>query len=345
MSSQLRSSVISAARRAAGRVSSGWTVERIATVAAIGFPLASASVTVFRAALYPTLSSTPANALTIAAAYALGLPLYLHHVWSTIHGARPPAALPTLAALGVLSLGGGLAHPPVAPALLPFLLVSILILLPWQLAAILYPVVLITVDFVIAPTLTPSYTVLSRLWLSALLLVPVWLASAVSALEASRAELRDRAVVRERLRIDREIRARLTPALERIVDRSANAATTVSRDPLASAGDIEGVIAESRSALTDARRLVAGYKEASIRAELRAGLAILDAAGIVPRVVADDAVLASTDESSRRELRSAIASILRSGRGGWAIEFSAGSMGAVNVHIAPDEAALTSRGG
>jgi len=338
VSSELRASVASGSRSAVRWPSAGWTVERIATVAALGFPIAIAGITLARAALYPTLWAPPASALAIGAAYAFGVPLHLRHVWYTIHGARPPAALATLAGLGLLTLGGGLAHGPVALALMPLLLVSILILVPWRLGGFLYAVVLVTVEFVIAPTRTPSYSIFSALWGSAILFVPVWLASAVATLHANRAELRDRAVLRERLRIDRQIRERLTPALERIVDQGVIAATTVSRDPVASAGEVEGVIAESRTALTDARRLVAGFKESSIRAELQAGLAILDAAGIGARVVlGDDAVLASADESSRRELRSAIASILRSGPGAWAIELSASGPGAVRVRIGLDE--------
>lgn len=319
-------------------------VERIATVAGLGFPVALAGVTVARAALYPTLWVPPASALAIGVAYALGLLLHLRHVTFAMRGTRPPRAMTTLAALVLLTLGGGLAHGPIAPALMPLLLVSILALVPLPLAGIAYATVLIAVQFVIAPTRTPTYSIFSALWASAVLYVPVRLASAAAALHRSQLELRNQAVVRERVRIDREIRKRLEPPLERIVHHGAVASAITEEDSVASRTAIGAAVADSREALADARRLVAGIRESTIRAELQAGIAILEAAGIVPVVALDPgADLDSVDDNARGDLRSVVARILESGRPS-VIEVRASGTGSVEVRMAEVDAPVGAGG-
>jgi two-component system, NarL family, sensor histidine kinase DesK len=338
---------VAALRRIARPLPASGSVEQVATLAALGFPIAMAGIGLARATLYPAEWATPPLPWAVAAVYAIGLPLHLRHVWFALRGERPPAAILTLAALGLLTFAGGLMHPPLAPALMPFLLVSILIVVRWWAAALLYVAVFVLVQFVMAPTRTPSYSILSSLWASAILFIPVWLAAAVATLHTSRATLRDQAVVREKFRIEHELREQLTPTLERIVDRGATANGAMKQDLAASMSEVEGLIAESRDALAEARRLVAGYRQSSLRAELQAGLAILGAAGMVPRVVlGNEQVLASTDEPARRALRSAIATMLGSERDSWVVELTSDPGGEVRVRIESEQVLLAqSRGG
>jgi hypothetical protein len=59
---------------------------------------------------------------------------------------------------------------------------------------------------------TMAYYLVTVLWRSAAVVVPTWLVGAVRRLQEDRRALADEAVVRERLRIDTELRATLGAA-------------------------------------------------------------------------------------------------------------------------------------
>ncbi len=133
------------------------------------------------------------------------------------------------------------------------------------------------------------------------LFVLVRLVATFRQLEDARRELRDRAVVRERLRIQTELHRGLGGALSQIVSRADGAArATAEWDVTAATTELRALVGDSSQALADARRLVAGYRASSVRAELEAAVTLLGAAGIEPRVMAeDDAALELADKSSR----------------------------------------------
>src|SRR5438105_4811586 len=68
-----------------------------------------------------------------------------------------------------------------------------------------------------------SYLMFSVAWRSITLFTLVWLVAAYRQLDAARREFRDQAVVRDRLRIQSELRRGLGRALESIVARSSRA--------------------------------------------------------------------------------------------------------------------------
>ncbi|HYW87298.1 MAG TPA: hypothetical protein VFB50_05990, partial [Chloroflexota bacterium] len=131
----------------------------------------------------------------------------------------------------------------------------------------------------------------------------VWLVAAFRRLDEARRELRDRAVVRERLRIQAELRRDLGGALETIVSHAA----TAGHDPASAVGELRAVVGESRKTLAEARRLIAGYQAVSVRSELDAAVTLLGAAGIEPRlVVTNDSALDAVDEQSRAAVRAVV---------------------------------------
>ena len=75
--------------------------------------------------------------------------------------------------------------------------------------------------------------------------------------------------------------------------------------------ELRKLVHDSRRALTQARRVVSGYRRSSVRAELDAAAALLEAAGGSVRVVAADGVgLDAPDENARRAIRAALAQAL-----------------------------------
>jgi two-component system sensor histidine kinase DesK len=178
------------------------------------------------------------------------------------------------------------------------------------------------------PELAVNFT-LTPLLVSASLAVPVWLVRAARQLAADRLALAEEAVVRERLRIDGELRRTVGAALETIA-ATASRADGLADDQLSAAEAELGVLVDrSRRTLAEARRLLSRYREASLQGELETAAALLAAAGIPIHVELPRGELAEgDDEAARVALRRDLARLLHddaarrlgvtaTGRDGW----------------------------
>jgi two-component system, NarL family, sensor histidine kinase DesK len=257
-------------------------------------------------------------ALGAAACY---LPLHVRHVWYAAHATRPPRGAWSLAAmavivLGVLPLAGG-------NWVMEFswLAVSVLIVVrrPWS--------VLIVIGLFAAaepvsrlfgePETWATWNAISAGCRCALLIVLVWMAAALRRLRAARLDLAAAAVAQERLRVDGELSRTLGTALESIASRGQRAAAQLDADPaLLEAALLEAalraLIEDSRMTLAEARRMIRGYQQGSLRAELDSAVALLAAVGIEARLVLGRADLADTgEEAPRAALRAGLARALR----------------------------------
>ena len=254
--------------------------------------------------------------LLAAAATAVALPLHLRHVAHAVRGTRPAHGGLTLLAITAAVVA---VTPWASGTWLPsyhMILVSALIVLrpPWSLVAAgtvvvaQVPLAAAVAEFLPAPE---SYYTLTVVWRSASVFVPVWLVATVVQLRATRRALADEAVVRERVRIDDELRETLGGALEAIVRRGERAATLPAGDP-ALADELTTLVRGSRRAATDARRLVSGYRSGSLRAELDIAASLLGAAGIRTRVELPRGPLPeAVGDEARAALRGATAELLR----------------------------------
>jgi two-component system, NarL family, sensor histidine kinase DesK len=167
----------------------------------------------------------------------------------------------------------------------------------------------------------PSYYAVTVLWRSAAVFVPIWLVGAVRRLEQARQELADEAVVRERLRLDGELRETLGAGLRAIATRGQRATALIDggggREPLALADELQGLVGGARRTLAQARRMISGYQRASLSAELDTAATLLTAAGIETRVVRPPGGVPDTvDEPLRSALRADVARLLREGTAG-----------------------------
>jgi two-component system, NarL family, sensor histidine kinase DesK len=151
------------------------------------------------------------------------------------------------------------------------------------------------------------YFTITVVWRSATILVPLWLVNTTRELRASQFRLAEQATLQERIRIDDDLRRSIQPALGAIVAHGDRAKTLIG-EPEATA-ELRHLADSSRATLADARQLIRGYQRASLADELRAAVAILEAAGIGGRVTGvSDTEL---DAVASAELRAGLAAVLR----------------------------------
>jgi hypothetical protein len=93
--------------------------------------------------------------------------------------------------------------------------------------------------------------------------------------------------------------------------------------------------------LAEARRVVAGYRVSSVRAELDAATALLEASGATVRVVAANGIpLDAPDTRARAIIRAALTEALRGEpRSSYRVLVSRDDLGRVRVDVASDDAA------
>jgi signal transduction histidine kinase len=284
---------------------------RLATDAAIGLSILLPAIELARTALAPEAYGSPLVALI---ATACALPLHLRHVAYGLGGVRPPAAVLTLGALVIVNLAAAAVVGIGWLLNFALLAVSILIVVPWPWALALVGVVVASAAAFAGnnPLLPWQFVALSVVWRTVTLYVPVRLVAAARQLDGARRELRDRAVVRERVRIERELHRRVGGALQGILGSATRAGTAVHVDASAAARELQGLVDRSRQTLADARRLIVDFRETSVGGELDAAVALLAAAGVESLVVVPRGLsLDEVDEHSRSIVRSAVVRALR----------------------------------
>jgi two-component system sensor histidine kinase DesK len=285
---------------------------RLATLGAVGFSVLLPMIELARIAAYPRPVGPIVPAVIATAWY---LPLHLRHVLYALRGARPAGAGWTLVAMGVVIIG---ATPLVGVGWLFMfapLAVSVLIVvrLPWSflvclgLAAAMAPLALALGE----PGWAATYFPIEVAWRAATLFVLVWLVAAARQLQAARLALTNEAVLRERLRIEGELRATVADALAKIAAQGERAYEKAGRAPALARDDLQVLVEGSRHTLAEARRISSSYQRGSLRTELDVAVALLGAAGVETRLVLPTGELSETvDESMRSTLRAATARLL-----------------------------------
>ena len=284
---------------------------RLATGAAIGLSVLLPAIELARTALAPEAYGSPLLALI---ATACALPLHLRHVVYGLRGVRPPAGALTLAVLAIVNVVAAVAIGIGWLLNFALLAVSVLIVVSWPWAlALVGAVVASAAAFAGSDPLLPwQFVALSVVWRTVTLYVPVRLVAAARQLDGARRELRDRAVVRERVRIERELHRRLGGALQGILGSATRAGAAVQADTSVASTELQTLVDRSRQVLADARRLIVDFRETSVGAELDAAVALLAAAGVESLVIVQRGLsLDEVDEHSRSIVRSAVVRALR----------------------------------
>jgi two-component system sensor histidine kinase DesK len=268
--------------------------------------------------------------------------LHLRHVTFGLRNERPPAGAWTLAVLAIVNVAGVVLGGRMWAMHFASLAVSVLIVgrgpaAPLVVAAItLSPLLLaqtlpawqvISSDSFAA--LPERYIVLAVAWRTVTLYVPVQLVAIIQQLEAARRSLESRAVIQTRSRIEGDLRNGLELALQRIISGGELAHHATAFDPIRASAELQALVKDSRRALTDARRIAAGYRTSSLRAELDAATSLLHAAGSTCRVVvAQNVPIDTAGAVSSGTIRAAVVRALEEGE----------QKSACVIHVGLDEA-------
>ncbi|GGS64361.1 hypothetical protein GCM10010156_24290 [Planobispora rosea] len=287
----------------------------IVTIAA-GFPLT---------ALLMLLSAGSALQIAVAAAglVAFYVPFY-RETRAALDGAEPGGLTVSLVTLIVAS------YAPMAVlgffwSVFPSMLGSVLLLrlrMPWGLVA-LAPVTAGQVGLAVlgysgssgSVFFGATYVGITVLVTSFVLYAAVRLVAVTRELERARAELAEAAVLRERLRISRDLHDGLGSSLTTIALKGDLARRLVERDPASARNELTELVQVARDTAQEVRQVARGYREMSLREEVRRGVALLEVSGIGCRAnLADLGLDRPTDEALAWAVREGITNVLRHSR-------------------------------
>ncbi|MEV0235951.1 hypothetical protein [Nonomuraea sp. NPDC050786] len=297
-----------------------WRSDRAVRLAPVGAVACSALLPLVQVGLaFSYVGNGVGTGLWSIAATAAYLPLHLRHIWYAARAHTPPLGGWSLAVMAVVILGATPLAGNMWPRAYTALVVSSLLILPAPWSYLAY-VAVVAAAAPVAHTLGLSWAAAPWLTFSVLcgstaLLMLVWLAAALTRLQAAREALAQRAVMQERRRIDDDLRHSLGRALEAIAARGDRAASKVAKGgPADAAQDLIALADDSRRTLAEARQRVRGYRQPSLRAELETAAALLTAAGIVTRLDLPRAGIPDTIAPQQRgRLRATVTGLLREG--------------------------------
>jgi two-component system sensor histidine kinase DesK len=134
-------------------------------------------------------------------------------------------------------------------------------------------------------------------------------------LEQARAELTEAAVLKERLRISRDLHDGLGLSLTAIALKGDLASRLLERDPGAAVNEVRELVQVAREAAQDVRGVARGYREMSMRGEVDRAVALLETSGIGCRTHLADAEPPRPSEVALAwAVREAVTNILRHSR-------------------------------
>ena len=289
---------------------------RIAAAGAIAVNVALPLLELWRAKEF-----VPAVLPYAAVAMIVTMPLHLRHVTFGLRSERPAAHAWTLAVMAAANLAAGILVGRIWALQFASLAASILIVVRGPAAfalagaAALAPLLLARTSLgawqkvftEYGETFPGTYVALAICWRTVTLYVPVRLVAMIRQIEAARRALESRAVIQTRTRIQRDLRSGLELALQRIISDGELTSHLVVRNPVEASAALRALVADSRGALADARRIAAGYRAGSLRAELDSAAALLQAAGSACRIiVGPDVSLEAAHTQSSRAIRTAV---------------------------------------
>ena len=248
-------------------------------------------------------------------ATAVTIPLHIRHLIYGVRGERPPAGAWTLPIMAIATFAGVFMAGAAFSREFAPLAVSIFIVVPGAWAFVLVGALMIASVVIAGPfwyatvaaPLPGVYFAFVIIWRTTTQIIPLRLLAVLRALDAANQGLEARAVVQARVRIDSELRRGVGSALQSIVARAETARDMAKTDPTSAIAALRQLAGESRRGLAEARRIVAGYRVSSVRAELDAATALLEASGATVRVVAADGIpFDAPDTQARAVIRAEI---------------------------------------
>ncbi|MFI6731556.1 histidine kinase [Nonomuraea sp. NPDC050451] len=134
-------------------------------------------------------------------------------------------------------------------------------------------------------------------------------------LEQARAELADAAVLKERLRISRDLHDGLGRSLTAIALKGDLASRLMERDPAAARTEVGELVQVAREAAQDVRHVARGYRALSLADEVNRAVALLESSGVGAQAnLADVALPGRSEEALAWAVREAVTNVLRHSR-------------------------------
>ncbi len=244
--------------------------ERIPRLAGRAVLVVSALLAVVEVGRVGLTGSVTDIAVAIIAA-AVFMPLHLWHLSYGVRGERPPHSGPTLALIAVVNLAALIVIGQPWSFMLAVVATSALVVLrpPWSLAAlaacVAAPAIIVWAEpgSRLPTASTTTYLMYSVLFRAAIQFSVVWLVAAVHQLAASRTALAADAMLEERARLQREVRASLERHLGALRDASRRARAALGHpgvaEPLVA---LDGVLTQANDALRDLRAIVSETRAA-----------------------------------------------------------------------------------
>ncbi|MFD1938069.1 sensor histidine kinase [Nonomuraea mangrovi] len=256
----------------------------------------------------------------IAAGVCTGVPHYLH-VRAGLRGERPPLFPTTLIVQAVATYLTNLVLPYGWSAVVsPLFAGSLLILLPARLAWPLVGLATVYQGWQIygatgghmALTLFYAVTVFST---GVMIYALVRSALMAKELDQAKAELAEAAVLKERLRISRDLHDGLGRSLTAIALKGDLAARLVERDPVSAKTEVGELVQVAREAVQDVRQVARGYRQMSLAGEVDRAVSLLEASGVACQVNLAAATLPRlSEEAMAWGVREAVTNVLRHSR-------------------------------
>ncbi|MFC4014861.1 sensor histidine kinase [Nonomuraea purpurea] len=134
-------------------------------------------------------------------------------------------------------------------------------------------------------------------------------------LEEARAELADAAVLKERLRISRDLHDGLGRSLTAIALKGDLAARLMERDPASARSEVGELVQVAREAAQDVRQVARGYRAMSLAGEVNRAMALLESSGVGAQAhLADTPLPRRSEEALAWAVREAVTNVLRHSR-------------------------------
>ncbi|MEU1720729.1 histidine kinase [Nonomuraea sp. NPDC005692] len=293
----------------------------------------------------------PAIGLLAAAVTVAVVSTHYVNMRAALRGGRPPLFPATLPLQAVVTYAGdymlpsgwsSIAAPLLAGTLLVFLalrwavpLVVLMMLYEGATMWIGAQYAVVTLFYVIAIPITGS-----------MIYVLVRLVRVAAELEEARAELADAAVLRERLRISRDLHDGLGRSLTAIALKGDLAARLMDRDPASARGEVGELVRVAREAAQDVRHVARGYRAMSLSGETDRAAALLESSGVSCQAhLADVPLPRRAEEALAWGVREAVTNVLRHSRATTCTITTSLRDGRVRLEVANDGAAGGEHGG
>ncbi|MEV0379649.1 histidine kinase [Nonomuraea sp. NPDC050643] len=158
-------------------------------------------------------------------------------------------------------------------------------------------------------------------------------------LEQARTELADAAVLKERLRISRDLHDGLGRSLTAIALKGDLATRLIERDPGQARTEMGEVVQVAREAAQDVRQVARGYRAMSLAGEVDRAVALLESSGVgVQAHLADVALPGRSEEALAWAVREAVTNVLRHSRATTCTITTSLHAGALRLEVANDGA-------